>query len=330
MGKRRKRSNKQRPIEVQVHKMAKAIAKQFNHHIRSIKTKERYESSLRGVARSMLPKGLNLRTMTLADAVEYLEQRALTLSQSTVDSDRKALNALFRLVTKKLGSDERLPVIKALRETIYKTRAYTRAQVALILSIIKPLHVLSTLIALEAGLRGHELFTLNRPELQPAHRRNHKDPMELRKLKFDRRDGVIYTVKGKGGLIREVLIPHELAALLEQCRLDTPKHVTDGRIHYRQHYDISAGTKWARAFSRASKKALGWSNGAHGLRHTYAQERFSELASSAWLDRRHQEIASAKSLKIVDAAALYRKMRLTIVSHEMGHFRWQITDTYLR
>ena len=59
--------------------------------------------------------------------------------------------------------------------------------------------------------------------------------------------------------------------------------------------------------SAASERALGWSTGAHGLRHSYAQERMAELQAS-----------------------LSRDAALTTVSQEMGHFRPEITETYLR
>ena len=59
--------------------------------------------------------------------------------------------------------------------------------------------------------------------------------------------------------------------------------------------------------SAASERVLGWSTGAHGLRHSYAQERMAELQAS-----------------------LSRDAALTTVSQEMGHFRPEITETYLR
>ena len=40
--------------------------------------------------------------------------------------------------------------------------------------------------------------------------------------KFAGREGVRYTVQGKGGLVREVLIPVHLAQQLEALRLDEP------------------------------------------------------------------------------------------------------------
>ncbi len=53
---------------------------------------------------------------------------------------------------------------------------------------------------------------------------------------------------------------------------------------------------------------LGRSTGAHGLRHSYAQERLDEL----------------------QRAGLSQDLALTTVSQEMGHFRAEITETYLR
>ncbi len=81
---------------------------------------------------------------------------------------------------------------------------------------------------------------------------------------------------GKGGLIREVLIPADLAQQLELKRLAHPILQSDREIHYHQHYDIGGGKAWSNSFSAASQRQLGWSHGAHGLRHSYAQERMAE------------------------------------------------------
>ena len=58
---------------------------------------------------------------------------------------------------------------------------------------------------------------------------------------FDGREGSVYTVKGKGELMREVLIPLQLVWELESRRLTQPKAVTDRGIRYTSQYDISAG-----------------------------------------------------------------------------------------
>ena len=166
-------------------------------------------------------------------------------------------------------------------------------------------HVQLALEAHAAGLRSHELLTLRRIE-----ERNPSPDATARALaeKFQGREGVRYTVKGKGGLVREVVLPAALSERLEERRFETPQRVTDRGVHYGQHYDINGGQKWANSFSQAATRALGWSTGAHGVRHSYAQERMSELQNSG-LNRTHA---------------------LEIVSQEMGHFRPEITETYLR
>ena len=126
--------------------------------------------------------------------------------------------------------------------------------------------------------------------------------------KFAGREGVIYTVQGKGGLIREVLIPSPLAERLEHVRLASPVRVTDRGVFYQSQYAIGGGQRWSNAFSAASIRTLGWSRGAHGVRHSYAQQRMQELQK----------------------LGLVRDMALRTVSQEMGHFRPEITETYLR
>jgi integrase len=151
-------------------------------------------------------------------------------------------------------------------------------------------------------LRAHELITL-----APATERQ-ADERPALESKFEGREGVLYTVHGKGGLVREVLIPKELAERLEGRRFDEPKQVIDRNVFYEQRYDIGGGKQFTDSFSKASDRALDWSNGAHGLRHSYAIERMNELQSRGY-DR--------------DTA-------LETVSQEMGHFRPDITEIYLR
>ena len=121
------------------------------------------------------------------------------------------------------------------------------------------------------------------------------------------RDGVVYTVAGKGGLVREVLLPHRLAERLEAHRLDAAERVVDRGVRYLQRYDVGGGKAFSASFSRASMEALGKSCGAHGLRYGFARQRMRELMH-------HAE----------------HRLALAIVSGEMGHFRAAITSTYLR
>ncbi|OCG59542.1 site-specific integrase, partial [Gilliamella sp. Nev3-1] len=196
---------------------------------------------------------------------------------------------------------EHLNVIKSEYNQILKSRSYTREQVRIIASYQTAKHSLSTQIAYSSGLRAHELFTLEKASIQPA------DERPAHKEKFLGREGELYTVTGKGGLTREILIPYHLAEKLEQTRLAEPKLIEDRGVFYKQNYNIAGGKNFSNSFSTVSKNRLNWSGGAHGLRHSYAQERMKELQMT-----------------------LTRDLALEIVSQELGHFRPQITEVYLR
>ncbi|WP_238525118.1 hypothetical protein [Geobacter sulfurreducens] len=115
-------------------------------------------------------------------------------------------------------------------------------------------------------------------------------------------------MEGKGGLVREVLLSRELAAQLEATRLGEPRQVTDRGVNYTQHYNIGGGRAWSQSFSAASQRELGFSNGAHGLRHSYAQERMEEM------QRGGMNYDDAKGT----------------VAQEVGHFDKETTEAYLR
>ena len=273
------------------------------HHLRSVGTVRNYEQGLTRVAewtqRERLPGGL--RAMTPELAIRYLEQRGQEVGQKALDMERQAMQAMMQHVTGQLAHGARIPVIKSEQAQVLTARAYTAPQVALIAAAQTPRHGLATELAYAAGLRAHELLTLRRGEERAA------DPRPALASKWQGRNGVIYTVHGKGGLVREVLLPHALAERLEAVRLDAPLAITDRGIHYQSHYDIGGGQRWSNSVSAAANRVLGWSTGAHGLRHSYAQERMAELQAS-----------------------LSRDAALTTVSQEMGHFRPEITEVYLR
>ena len=289
--------------EKQGTKQAAHVMKQLQGTvIKSVGTVRNYEQALKNVATELARNNESLKDITPERAQSYLEQRAEIVGQKSLDMERQALQAMMQHVTQKLEPHERLSVVKSEHEQILESRAYTREQVQEIAQHQAPQNALATEIAHAAGLRAHELLTLERAELQPA------DERPALADKFAEREGELYTVTGKGGLTREVLIPNELAQRLEDRRLEEPKQVTDRGIHYEQKYDIGAGRNFSQSFSRASENALGWSNGAHGLRHSYAQERMDELQRSG----------------------ATRGHALEVVSQEMGHFRPEITETYLR
>lgn len=271
--------------------------------LRSVGTIRNYEAALTRVAEwttaARISGGLTAITPTLA--VQYLEQRGQDVGQKALDMERQALQAMMQHVTGQLPSGERLPVIQSEHAQVLSGRAYTTEQAQRIATAQSEHHGLATRIAHAAGLRAHELLTLRRGDERAP------DPRPALDSKFQGRQGEIYTVHGKGGLVREVLIPSALATRLEATRRDEPERITDRGIHYESFYRIGGGQRWSNSVSAASERVLGWSTGAHGLRHSYAQERMNELQYTLSRDR-----------------------ALETVSQEMGHFRPEITETYLR
>lgn len=270
--------------------------------VKSIGTARNYEQALRNVATHLARNSENLKDLTTETASSYLEFRAEQVGQKVLDMERQAIQLMMRHVTHKLEPNKGLSVVKSKTEQVLSSRAYTADQVQAIAAHQAPQNALSTELAHSAGLRAHELITLQKAHIKPA------DTRPALEEKFSQREGALYTVTGKGGLTREVQIPFHLSERLEDRKLDTPQQVTDRGVHYERHYEIGGGLAFSRSFSRASNNVLGYSHGAHGLRHSYAQERMDELG----------------------AAGIERHASLEIVSQEMGHFRPDITEVYLR
>lgn len=283
---------------------ASSVAKQLQGSvIPSLGTVRNYEDGLKSVAQYCIDNRITLRELTPEEAIIYLECPSEEVGQSALNKERQAIEKMMWHVTHRLEPDQNLPVIKSEHEQILRSRAYPKAQVELIINAQAARNSLATELAYSAGLRAHELLTLLPVTERIADKRPALD------TKFAAREGVRYTVQGKGGLVREVLIPEHLAQQLEAVRMDEPQLITDRRIYYQQYYAINGGNRWSSSFTNASKRALGWSNGAHGVRHSYAQERMVELQVMCGLSR--------------DDA-------LKTVSQEMGHFRPSITEIYLR
>jgi integrase len=236
----------------------------------------------------------DLKSLTPETALNYLELRGQSVWQKTLNQERQAIQLHLGVA---------LPVVKSELTHALKSRAYTAEQVACIAEYQTDKNSLATQIAQATGLRAHELLTL-----QPKKMRGASTHRQWSSQRFVGREGEIYTVIGKGGLIREVLLPVSLAKQLEAKRLTMPIKVQDRNIYYLQRYAIAGGKNWSNSFSSASKRLLGWSHGAHGLRHSYAQNRMDELQRQGFL----------------------YQAALEIVSQEMGHFRSNITEVYLR
>ncbi len=263
--------------------------------IHSVGTARNYQQALTVFAKYLQRHHLgDLHSITIETARQYLHERATEVSQKTLDLDRQAIQ---------IHMGTRLDVVRSSKETHLSTRSYSAAQVERIASAQSRRNGLSTLIAYNCGLRAHELLTI-----RLADERKASSHREWSNERFTGRDGIRYTVIGKGGLIREVLLSRQLSVLLEQTRLQEKRQLTDRGVFYSQFYDLSGGRAWSQSFSSASTRELGFSNGAHGLRHSYAQERMEEL------QRNGMSYESAKAT----------------VAQEVGHFDQKTTEAYLR
>ena len=270
----------------------------------SARTIDNIESTLKTIASNFFENDIKLKEITTEQAQQYLADRAVEVGQSKLNMERQTLDKLLTY-TGQLESGEKLEKVVSEKAQVLESRAYTQEQIAMITDAQQTQNSLSTQIAAASGLRAHELLTIERISERQADTPQGKEVVS--EGKFDGLEAN-YTVQGKGGLIREVYIPPHLAEKLEERRLDTPRHITDRGVHYQQKYDINGGQKWSNSFSQASNRVLSWSNGAHGLRHTYAQERMGQLAQRSYS---------------------YNEAR-TITSQELGHFRPSITEVYLR
>jgi integrase len=284
-------------------RQAANIMKQVQGNIlSSVGTVRNYEERLTIVAKHANAEfKCGLKDLTVERAHQYLTDRSVEVGQKTLDMERQAIQCMMQHVTGKLSATEKLDVIKSEHPQILSSRSYTPEQAKMVSDAQTERNALATEIAHAAGLRAHELHTLQRLEERIP------DPRPALEEKFSGRTGERYTVEGKGGLIREVLIPNHLSERLEKRRFEHPQPIVDRGVNYTTHYDINGGNRWSSSFSSASNRALNWSGGAHGLRHSYAQERMDELKKSM----------------------LYKKA-LEVVSQEMGHFRPEITEVYLR
>ena len=240
--------------------------------------------------------------------IEHLKSQGL--NSSTISGYAKALSDAHQFLHgQAIDYGDLIPSRSSDAPT--QGRAYSPEQIREIINHQSIVYALMTEIAHSAGLRASELNTL-RPASEYPPNIPESRASQLVDTRWDGREGRKYVVTGKGGLEREIQLPQKLSERLEAFRLDEPRIVHAGRgedgREFEQFYDLPAGDKWAKDFSEASKELFGWSHGAHGLRHSFAQERVKELQFRGMT---------------------WDQARLT-VSQELGHFRLSETNTYLR
>ena len=266
------------------------------HKITSVLTERAHRSALTVFAKWLLSSsGKHLKNASYSDAQAYLDWRANRVRQSTLSLDRQAINMHCRFI-------KPLPFAASDIPTVIEDRAYTPQQLAYLRSKTTFSIAFSISLAEDAGLRSMELITLAPLDrLSPSHRAWHPSRFQARE------NDCRFVVRGKGGLIREIRLAPDLAGRLEDLKRPAKTIITHLTGHLPSYYDLTGGNQFCAAFGRLSKRELGFSNGAHGLRHTFAQRRFLDL------------ICSGNDLS--DA--------LDILSQEMGHFATANTLVYL-
>lgn len=263
--------------------------------IRSIQTENGYQSAINQYHLWLKAYRLSPREVqTVGMMSEFLEMYSECHAQATVNHMRLALQKCYCV---RLGHFEScLPAIAS-------GRAYYASEVRRLVELQSGGNQLATMLCLDAGLRAHECITLCPRELgEPSSHRN----WSIKRFS-GRKDYEVFLVTGKGGLVREVAVSMPIANAIHRTRRPRPKLIIDRGVHHQSYFDIGGGQKLSSSFTHASQKALGWSTGVHGLRHSFAQERLKTLSKVLGPD-----------------------LGLVVLSQELGHFRKDVTLIYLR
>lgn len=274
-----------------------AKKKQRMNVITSVGTARNHRVALKGVATWLHRRnGKHLKNLNETDAVEYLELRSMTVGQSAVDLDRQAIN--FHLLR-----NQPVPYFLSATQRVLEDRAYTKAEIYLLLKNSDDKLNLSIRLAVNAGLRAVELITIAPIGYFPE---SERDWCKERFL--GREKDVKFIVHGKGGLRRQVCLESDLAAELMQQKRPISIQVRDREVIHTSYFDLLSGVNYSVQFSNLSIKVLEESHGAHGLRHTFAQKRLRDLLCCG-IDYEHA---------------------LKVLSNELGHFSVKNTLAYLR
>ena len=240
--------------------------------------------------------GKHLKNSKVGDARRYLLHRAETKKQSTLDLCRQAINL-------HLHSDEPLEHVASMVPTVQMDRGYSESQIALLVKRAEPELALSILLAAEAGLRDMELISLA-PEhvLRPSNRDWNPD------LFCGRTSDQTFSVWGKGGLCRSIKLSSQLAIQIADKAYPEPLIRKNRQANLTSYFDLIGGQTFSILFGRLSKRVLGFSHGSHGLRHSFAQRRRTELLCLGFSPEE----------------------AIDVVSQELGHFSQKNTKAYLR
>ena len=280
-----------------------------DRHLYSIRTREEYRAILvRQATWARKTHGRTLDRLTPDQTREYLEGRAKEVGDKRLSQERCALALLDHL---RPYEQEWKREIQSAKKGPGRLATVSRSlkgnEAARVMEYQTDRNVFATEVALAGSLRASELMTLRPIAERPPSPRQEWDERRFNYL----RDPVAYTVQGKGGLVREVRFERELADRIEARRWEDGKlhRVKDRGVPCLTRYNlVTSSNAWEQSFRRACKQALGHSLGAHSTRHTFVAERMDALKAEGFGDY---------------------EARL-LVSQQLGHFRPEILDDYLR
>lgn len=284
--------------------MCNQIDKVFRHTRQgSYETRYRYKDGVKHFAKYMAEayKKQNLNRIRPAHLEGYVEQMQESgYSKSYVTTNLSAVRYFYDQLgknSKKLPTNRELGVNHRTKEDrIGKDRAWTDDEVTHLIEYAKANgeERFANMIRLgrDHGLRIHEVTRLDKTDLKHA----------LNEGKL--------TVKGKGGLIRKVPLNNE--SLVKELYVKTPPgEKVFVRSYEKTHEVIKKMQNYIyqnRANIRTSDDESSRRLTFHGLRHSYAQQRFDYYSNLGFNEKQAQQ-------------------RVAI---ELGHFRPEITDVYLK
>jgi integrase len=281
--------------EVTAHGVSKETASDLNAlMVRSVGTERAYRLVIFQYLRWLRDLRIEINSVQTTDMMlEFLDDYSECHRQKSVDQARQALQKVFSVS---------LSLVESAIETVVYDRSYNFDELEQIIGHQTFANQLGSLLAFDAGLRAHECITIRRRDEGSPSDHREWSPLRFRGLT----DFVIYLVVGKGGLTREIALSRELSDLLLTRERPTPIIVRDREVNYESWFDIGGGQALSQSFTRASKLALGWSSGLHGLRHSFARRRMATLLT-----------------------LFPPREALLILSQELGHFRPAATLCYL-
>lgn len=281
--------------------MEPQIDKVFKHCRQgSYKTRDRYSDGVKHFAKFTAEafRKQNINNIQPKHLEAYIEQmKEAEYTNSYITTNLSALRYFIDQLPN--GDSSRLPDNQALgvegrsqEERIGKDRSWTTTEFNIVrqIALDKENQRVADMmqIAKEHGLRLHEVTKLDKSQVNRALKTG-----ELR-------------VKGKGGLIRQV--PVQNREHLEKLYKQTaPGQKVFVQPNEKTHLVIQNTKNFITRHRPETIDENRANITFHGLRHTYAQNRYSELINKGM---------SAESSRLQ-------------VSHELGHFRPEITDVYL-